>query len=125
MRRIAMLALAVTLSACSALDSTGPSGDTLEGTFVLRTLNGSRLPYTFSNGLRLISDDLTLYRDGTYTDVSRYDSGQSRTEQGYYTNYNGALTFRSNASNTTYQGSLSRDILTQFVGDYTQVFERE
>ena len=58
MRRLVMFALASTLAACS-LDSTGPNGS-VAGNYSLRTINGQSLPYTFSGGLRLMSDDLTL-----------------------------------------------------------------
>jgi hypothetical protein len=96
----------------------------VEGTYSLTRLNGQLLPYTFSNGLTLISDDLTLYRDGTYMDVSRYSTGNSRTEQGYYTNNNGSLFFQPNSSGLTYQGSVSGTVLTEIVSGYTQTFER-
>ncbi|HKP15016.1 MAG TPA: hypothetical protein VJT85_03100, partial [Gemmatimonadaceae bacterium] len=69
MRRLVMFALAGTLAACS-LDSTGPNGS-VSGNYTLRRINGQSLPYTFSGGLRLMSDDLTLMSDGTYQDVSR------------------------------------------------------
>ena len=52
MRRLVMFALASTLAACS-LDSTGPNGS-VAGNYTLRTIDGQRLPYTFSGGLRLI-----------------------------------------------------------------------
>jgi hypothetical protein len=122
MRRLAMFALAGTLAACS-LDSTGPNGS-VAGTYRLRTINGQTLPYTFSSGLRLTSDELTLYRDGTYEDVSRYSDGSTYVDEGDYTNYNGALSFYS-TSGQVYQGSVSRDILTQVLNGYTQVFERD
>jgi hypothetical protein len=122
MRRLAMFALAGTLAACS-LDSTGPNGS-VAGTYRLRTINGQTLPYTFSSGLRLTSDELTLYRDGTYEDVSRYSDGSTFVDEGDYTNYNGALSFYS-TSGQVYQGSVSRDILTQVLNGYTQVFERD
>jgi hypothetical protein len=122
MRRLAMFALAATMAGCS-LDSTGPNGS-VAGTYNLRTINGQSLPYTFSSGLRLTSDQLTLYRDGTYEDVSRYADGSSFVDDGDYTNYNGALTFYS-TTGQVYQGSVSRDILTQVLNGYTQVFERD
>ena len=75
MRRLVMFALAGTLAACS-VDSTGPNGS-VAGNYTLRRINGSRCPYTFSSGLRLTSDQLTLHSDGTYQDVSRYDDGSS------------------------------------------------
>jgi hypothetical protein len=75
MRRLVMFALAGTLAACS-IDSTGPNGS------VDRQLHAAQdqrtvLPYTFSGGLRLMSDELTLMSDGTYEDISRYDDAST------------------------------------------------
>ena len=123
MRRLVMFALASTLAACS-LDSTGPNGS-VAGNYSLRTINGQSLPYTFSGGLRLMSDDLTLMSDGTYQDVSRYDDGTSFVDEGDYESYNGAITFYSSTTGETYQGSVSGDVLTQLINSYTQVFERD
>ena len=124
MRRIAFFALtAASLSACS-MDSLGPSGN-VAGTYSLRRINGSTLPYTFNSGVRLVSDDLTLYNDGTYVDVSRYDSGSTSTDEGFYTNDNGSLSFESSESAVRYQGSVTNDVLTEVVNGYTQVFERQ
>ena len=124
MRRIAFFALtAASLSACS-LDSVGPSGS-VTGTYTLRRINGSTLPYTFTSGQRLISDDLTLYRDGTFIDVSRYDTGETITDEGFYTNDNGSLNFESSETGLVYQGSITDDKLTEVVNGFTQVFERQ
>jgi len=122
MRRLVMLALAGTMLAACSSDSTGPNGS-VAGTYTLRTIDGQPLPYTFSGGLRLMSDELTLMSDGTYEDVSRYSDGTSFVDEGDYTNYNGAVTFYS-TSGDTYQGSISRDVLTQVLNGYTQVFQR-
>jgi hypothetical protein len=122
MRRLAMFALAGTLAACS-LDSTGPNGS-VTGTYSLRTINGQNLPYTFPSGRRLNGDQLTIYEDGTYEDVSRWSDGSTTVDEGDYTNYNGAMTFYS-TSGGVYQGSVSRDVLTQVLNGYTQVFERD
>jgi hypothetical protein len=122
MRRLAMLALAGTLAACN-LDSTGPNGS-VEGTYQLRTINGQQLPYTFSSGLRLVADDLTLFSDGTYEDISRYSDGSTDVDEGDYTNYNGAISFYS-TSGYVYQGSVSREVLTTVLNGFTQVFERD
>jgi len=117
-----MLALAGTMLAACSSDSTGPNGS-VAGTYTLRTIDGQPLPYTFSGGLRLMSDELTLMSDGTYEDVSRYSDGTSFVDEGDYTSYNGAVTFYS-TSGDTYQGSVSRDVLTQILNGYTQVFQR-
>ena len=121
MRRLAMFALASTMAACS-VDSTGPYGS-VAGTYTLRTINGQTLPYTFSSGTQLTSEQLTMYRDGTYQDESRYSDGSSFVDDGSYDNYNGAITFYS-SSGGTYQGSLTDNVLTQIFNGYTQVFER-
>jgi hypothetical protein len=123
MRRLVLFALAGTLAlaACST-DSTGPNGS-VAGTYSLQRINGQTLPYTFSSGLRLTSDQLTMNRDGTYEDVSRYSDGSSFVDDGDYTNYNGAITFYS-TTGQTYQGSVSGDVLTQVLNGYTQVFQR-
>jgi hypothetical protein len=117
-----MLALAGTLAACST-DSTGPNGS-ITGTYTLRTIDGRPLPYQFSSGLFLTSDQIILRTDGSYEDVSRYSDGSSFVDEGDYTSYNGAVTFYS-TSGDTYQGSISRDVLTQVLNGYTQVFQRE
>ena len=123
MRRLAMFALAGTLAGCS-LDSTGPNGS-VAGNYSLRRINGQSLPYTFSGGLRLMSDDLTLMSNGTYQDVSRYDDGTSFVDEGDFTNNNGAITLYSATTRDTYQGSVTGDVMTLIVNNYTQVFERD
>jgi hypothetical protein len=123
MRRLATMALAVTMSACSLTDSIGPDGS-LDATFSLRTLNGYTLPYTFSNGVTLVSDELTLFRDGSYEDLSRYADGSTNVEEGFYTNTNGSLYFEPR-SGAPYQGSITGSTLTQIVAGFTQVFRRE
>ena len=122
MRRLAMLALAATMAACNS-DSTGPNGS-VAGTYELRTINGQPLPYTFSSGLRLVRDELTLLSDGTYEDVSLYSDGSTDVDEGDYTDYNGALTFYS-TTGFVYQGSVTRDVLTTVLNGFTQVFERD
>ena len=122
MRRLVMLALASTMMAACSMDSTGPNGS-VEGSYSLRTINGQSLPYTFSSGLRLTSDDLTLMSDGTYQDVSRYSDGTSFVDDGDYSSNNGAITFYS-STGTTSQGSVSGNVLTQVLNNYTQVFAR-
>ncbi|PYP77845.1 MAG: hypothetical protein DMD35_13485 [Gemmatimonadetes bacterium] len=121
MRRLAMFALVSTLAACS-MDSTGPNGS-VAGTYTLQRINGQTLPYTFSSGLRLTSDELTLMSDGTYQDVSRYSDGTSFVDDGDYSEYNGAITFYSSTGETI-QGSVSGNVLTQVLNNYTQVFQR-
>ena len=122
MRRLAMFALAGSLAACS-MDSTGPNGS-VDGSYSLRTINGQYLPYTFPSGVRLTSDRLVLYSDGSFEEVSRYSDGSSIVDEGDYSGYNGSLTFYYR-SGDVFEGSVSRDVLTQVGNGYTQVFERD
>ena len=122
MRRILVLLTALALSAC-AMDATSPSGS-VEGSYTLRSINGSALPYRFNTGLTLTSEVLTLYRDGTYQDVSRYSDGTTGSDDGHYSNFNGSLQFDSNRSSLTYRGSVSGNVLTEIVNGYTQTFQK-
>ncbi len=122
MRKIAMLALAIGMAACTT-DSTAPS-TSINGTYSLRTINGATLPYSFGNGLSLVSDQLVLGTDGNFTDTSRYSDGTTSTEYGYYNNLNGSVTFNDQTAGLTYQGSLSGTVLTVIVSGYTQTFQK-
>ena len=124
MRRLAMFALAATLAGAACTDATGPNGS-VTGSYELRRLNGQLLPYTFSSGLRLVAEDMTLFRDGTYEDVSRYSDGSTDVDEGDYTNYNGAITFYSATDPTfVYQGSVTDGVLTTVYNGFTHVFAR-
>jgi len=71
------------------------------------------------------SDELTLYTDGTFLDTSRYDTGETSTDQGFYTSSNGSLDFESSETGLRYQGSVTNNVLTEVVNGYTQVFEKQ
>lgn len=117
-----MLLLAIGMTAC-ANDATAPS-TSVEGSYSLQRINGATLPYTFSNGLQLMSEQLVLNTDGTFTDIARYSNGRSSTEVGYYTSLNGSITFNDQTSGTTYQGSLSGTVLTEIVNGFTEIFQK-
>ncbi|CAN5886706.1 hypothetical protein BH11GEM2_BH11GEM2_10350 [soil metagenome] len=122
MRTIASLVLAIGLAAC-ANDATGPS-TSVEGGYNLKTVNGTTLPYTFSNGLQLVNEQLLLSTDGSFTDRSQYGNGQTSVDSGYWTNLNGSITFNDVTAGFTYQGSLSGTVLTEIVSGYTQTFQK-
>ena len=122
MRKLALLALAIGMAAC-ANDATAPS-TSVEGSYSLQRINGTALPYTFSNGVQLTSDQLVLNTDGTFTDVARYSNGQSTTEVGYYTSLNGSITFNDQTSGISYQGSLSGTVLTEIVSGFTETYQK-
>jgi hypothetical protein len=122
MRKLVTLVLALGLAAC-ANDATAPS-TSVEGSYTLRTINGTTLPYTFSNGTQLVSEQLVLNTDGSFTDQSRYGNGQTSLDTGYWTNLNGSITFNDVTLGITYQGSLSGTVLTDLYSGYTQTFQK-
>lgn len=122
MRRAALLGLALAFVAGCAGDATSPSVS-LNGTYSLRSIDGYNLPYTFTSGITLTNDMLTLNTDGTYVDVSTYSNAQSSSRSGYFTSVNGsAVTLTDQSSGLTYQASLSGSVLTEIVNGYTQAY---
>jgi len=137
MRRLTQLligsACLVAASACNN-DSTSPTVN-IYGTYSLRTINGSSLPYQFtaSNGqvVTLTNDILTLNPDGTYTDQSYLTSFQGTnvsTESGTWSSNNGAISFYDiTDGGLTYGGSLSGSVLTEIdtQDGLTEVFQKQ
>src|SRR5436305_83211 len=110
------LVLATAFSAAGCSDSTGPAGS-LTGTYSLRSLGGqTSLPAQLYYGsaqdhIEIINSQLTLYSDGTYSDVTRVQDtnfGPTQvyddTTTGFWTLSGSQLTLtdRADASNTTY-----------------------
>ncbi|HEX3867482.1 MAG TPA: hypothetical protein VHV78_12055 [Gemmatimonadaceae bacterium] len=128
MRRFAIAALALTLpvvfAACENGNNSVEPTTSVSGTYFLRTVNGSPLPYTFSDGSTLVSDVLTLYSDGTYTDNGQFADGFGSGEQGYYDALNGSITFAPQGS-TSYSGSLSGSVLTEIFTGLTEVYQKQ
>jgi len=127
MRRIALLLAVVALAACNN-DSTSPNGSVV-GSYSLRTVNGNPLPYTFSNGSVLVSDQLTLNANGTYTDVATFSNVNSTPAQGYWSINKNLISFTDQVTNTSYTGSLSGSVLTETFalnsGTLTEVYQRD
>ncbi len=124
MRRfLPLLTLAVALTTACNTDLLGP-GSSVRGSYALRTINGSTLPYSVSYNRRITQEKLSLNRDGSYDDVAYYDDGTSYTEYGYYTQNNTAITFNDQTDNITYQGSVSGSVLTVISGGYTAVYQK-
>ena len=127
MRRIALLLAVVALTACN--DATSPNGSPA-GTYTLRTINGFNLPYTFSDGSVLISDQLVLDSDGRYIDQARFSNAPDVIEQGFWSINNNLITFNDETEAINYTASLSGRILTETFnnpgggGSTTEVFER-
>ena len=125
MRRstITIVALAIGLAGCNDSNAVGPTAS-VAGLYSLRTINGTNLPVTFSNGRTPVSDVLTLNVDGTFSDDAQFSDGSVVVEQGFYANNNGAIDFTDRDTGQTFSASLSGTILTEFVGGLTEVYQR-
>jgi len=127
MRRIAVLLAVIALTACN--DATSPNGSAT-GSYSLRTINGTILPYTFSDGSVLISDQLVLNSDGSYIDEAHFSNRQDFVEQGFWSINNNLITFNDQTDGINYTASLSGSVLTETFnnsgggGSVTEVFER-
>lgn len=107
------------LAACT--DSTSPLNQSAVGTYVLQTVNGNPLPYTFTQSGSQVSiqgDTYTLYNDYTYTentDETVYNGYQTssvrESEAGRWSQSNNAVTFTPTQSTfgnyTPYTASLT------------------
>ena len=128
MRRIALFLAVIALAACN--DATSPNGSAV-GTYSLRTINGNNLPYTFSDGTVLVSDQLVLDSDGRYTDDANFSGGGGIHEEGFWSINNNLITFNDETDGINYTASLSGSVITETFnnsgigsGSITEVFER-
>jgi hypothetical protein len=120
-RLVALLALA-TLGACGD-SGTGPNSTQLEGTYSLRSINGSPLPYTVQSGVNsitLTSDVITIASNGTWTETLLYrqtingvTANGAEADGGTWVRAGNDVTLDSNQSQgTAYSGTLSSGTLT-------------
>ena len=127
MRRVALFMALIALAACN--EATSPNGSAA-GTYSLRTINGFNLPYTFSDGSVLISDQLVLDTDGSFTDEAHFSNRSDTMKQGFWSISNNLISFNDETDGVNYTASLSGTVLTETFNDtggsgsITEVFER-
>lgn len=136
MRKLLAVLAFTTFAACGGDSIANPNSDSIEGTFSLRTVNGSPLPYTFQSGTNsftLTSDVLTVASNGSWTESIAYRqtiNGQTSTgtdaDGGSWTRAGGSVNFRSSVSGSTaYNGTYSANTLTlDDGGGAVQVFKK-
>jgi hypothetical protein len=104
-RPLILLALALAIAGCgSSIDGTSGTGlGDITGTYTLRRVDGSLLPFTFPNGLDSVVVDTATFElnhDGTYSlSASGSDNGQQGTiftDDGEYIVTQSTITFTSN-----------------------------
>ena len=105
MPKLLLVLLALTATACWSDKVTGSS--TVNGTYTLRTVNGSSLPYTISgsgnNKSEILSDTIQLYEGFTYAESAHYRNtvngtvtNETRTDSGSFALLGNSISFRSN-----------------------------
>jgi hypothetical protein len=129
-----LMAVVVMLSlACSDDDIVGSS--TVNGTYTLRTVNGSQLPYTLPGGgavkTEILQDAITLFQGGTFSRVraSRItENGQvtneSETDTGSYSLFGTSITLNSTATGTPILATINGNTMTIVEAGVTSVFSK-
>jgi hypothetical protein len=118
-RRILMM-LAVAASVACNDSSTGLSS--VEGTYTLRSINGTNLPYTVlqsgTTKIEVTDDVITLNSNGTFTETGHtrtttngVATSNLGTDTGTYTTSGTAITLRYNSDASTSSGSVNGDQL--------------
>ena len=115
-------ACAAVLAGCLG-GSTEPINTT--GTYVLTSINGSALPYTYSNGSAVKSEVLTLSADGTYRDDITRPDGSALVDVGNYNNFGNIVSFADVTLGITYQATATSTSLTIVIGNYSEIFMKQ
>lgn len=132
---IALLSLAIA-TACGGDSSTNPNSDAIEGTYALKSVNGSPLPFTAQSGtdsFTLTKDVLTVASNGSWTESISYTetvNGQTSTgtdaDGGSWSRVGSSVNFYSNVTNgTAYSGTYNNGSLSLSSGGFLQVFVRQ
>lgn len=138
MKRLHVVVAAAALAALAACtDSTAPSG-AVYGRYVLRTVNGSSLPYNLGvdntgTMVEIIADTLWVNSNSDYNETVYYretnNAGTTinpQDEVGTWTALNGSITFYDQTDGgIQYQGSVSGTTLTEIQSGYTQVYQKQ
>ena len=130
---LAMLALA-TLAACGD-NGTNPNTDSIGGTYTLRTVNNSSVPYTSTSGsssITLQSDILVIADNGTWSEIITYSQTSNGTttngtqsDGGSWSRAGTSVNLYSNVQpGTAYAGSYSNNTLSMTDGFDTYVWTR-
>ena len=131
-RTILLGALAALTAGC--IDEVPMGNPTVNGTYVLQTVNGSGLPYTVTEGettTTVLDGALTLFQGGTYSESGRSrqaTSGQvtdhSLSEAGSYELFGTSITFRRADGRRTRLATLNNKTLTIVESAMTTVYRK-
>lgn len=126
MKKLAIALFAATLMACSDNKNVVTPLLTVPGDYTLLTINGSKLPFTFSDGVTLNTDILSLADDGTFRETMTLADGRVFVDTGVYTVNGSALNFVDETAGFSYGASLNGTTLTAvFPNGLTEVFQKQ
>jgi hypothetical protein len=119
--------LAIGLAACSDNNNAVSIPlQTIPGDYVLQTLNGSPLPFTFQDGVTLNSDVLSLADGGTFSETMKLADGRTFVDTGVWTSSGNTLTITDETAGFTYSATLSGTVLTAtFPNGLVEVFHKK
>jgi len=132
-RRTLIIAALVFGAGCGGGDSTGPD-NSVAGTYSLRTVNGSNLPFILvqigADKVELTSDILTLTEAGSFTEITTFrttTNGQVTTstesDAGSFTMNGTAASFAFN-SGTSGTGTISGGTITVALSGFSFVYRK-
>jgi hypothetical protein len=132
--RILLVAALALVSACGGGDDPTSPNDSFAGTYTLRTINGSNLPYTVvqvgADKLEITDDAITLNDGGTWTESGHYRETEngvvtttSIVDAGTYTRTGTAITLASPTTGTV-SGTVSGGTLTVSLEGLSAVYRK-
>lgn len=133
MRRILLVFAALTIG-CGRDSATQPAEASIVGTWDLRTINGSSLPFVLSQSgadkAEVMSDVATADDHGAYTEVTQFRTTlngqattQAFTDAGTYTVNGNAVTLRS-GDGSSVTASLSENTFAISSGAFVYIYKK-
>src|ERR1041384_572075 len=115
-RRLAIVALAIGLAACSSSSENSVEPITLPGTYTVQSINGLSLPFTWPDGLVLNSMTVVLNNDGTYVSTPVYAGLTIPADHGTWVVTDGAAVFTDSKSGTVWHGTIDGVLASAVAG---------
>jgi hypothetical protein len=133
MRKFMILLFGVLSAACWSDKVTGSS--TVFGTYTLRTVNGSSLPFTVSGSgttkSEILSDTIFLYEGRTFAESAHYRntvngtvSDNRVTDSGSFTLLGNSVSFASNDQSPVKTYVIDNDVMTVVKPGLTMAFKK-
>jgi hypothetical protein len=138
MRQHILLLATCALIACGSDASTNVDAASapMAGTYVLKSMNGTTLPYTFASGpytYTVTADALTLTETGSWTENGNYTVAQNGgaaqastlAANGTYVRTGASVTFKTTTEPSWYVGTFTGSSFTLTDGLRTHVFVKQ